>query len=222
MEILSAVLEKPECHSDTSPAHPVAEDFAYTAAFAQQHVFAMALKSTVFKAELQVSDLDRHYYHSHQLTIARHPSENDARMMVRLVAFALHADPALEFTKGLSTQDEPDLWRKTLSGDIALWIDIGQPDEKRLRKAAGRAAQVVVYSYSGRSAVEWWEQMRGKLGRFGNVAVVDLPAEQIAALDTLVQRSMRLQCTIQDGELWLGDTVNTVHLTPCVRKQLQD
>lgn len=182
----------------------------------------MALKSTVFKAELQVSDLDRHYYHTHQLTLARHPSENDARMMVRLVAFALHADPALEFTKGLSTQDEPDLWHKELTGDIALWIDLGQPDEKRLRKAAGRAAQVVVYSYSGRSAAEWWAQMKDKLDRFDNLAVIDLPEEQVAALGALVQRSMRLQCTIQDGELWLGDTVNTVHLTPCVRKPLRD
>jgi uncharacterized protein YaeQ len=182
----------------------------------------MALKSTVFKAELQVSDLDRHYYHTHQLTLARHPSESDTRMMVRLVAYALQANPALEFTKGLSTQDEPDLWRKDFAGDIALWIDLGQPDEKRLRKAAGRAAQVVIYSYSGRSAAEWWAQIHDRLARFDNVAVYDLPEEQVAALASLVQRSMRLQCTIQDGELWLGDTVNTVHLTPCLRKPLLD
>jgi len=182
----------------------------------------MALKSTVFKAELQISDLDRHYYHTHQLTLARHPSENDERMMVRLLAFALHADPALEFTKGLSTQDEPDLWRKELTGDIALWIDLGQPDEKRLRKAAGRAARVVVYSYSGRSAAVWWEQMHDKLTRFDNLAVIDLPAEAVAALADLAQRSMRLQCTVQDGELWLGDTTQSVHVVPRVLKPPAD
>lgn len=178
----------------------------------------MALKSTIFKAELQVSDLDRHYYQTHQLTVARHPSENDERMMVRLAAFALHADPALEFTKGISTQDEPDLWRRELSGDIALWIELGQPDEKRLRKAAGRARQVVIYTYSGRSAAVWWEQMQGQLARFDNVAVIDLPVEAVQKLAALAQRTMRLQCTLQDGEMWLGDGEQTVHLAPRVLK----
>jgi uncharacterized protein YaeQ len=98
----------------------------------------MALKATVVKAELQVSDMDRHYYASHNLTLAQHPSETDERLMVRLLAFALNADERLEFGKGLSSDDEPDLWRRDYTGDIELWIDLGQPDESRIRKASGR------------------------------------------------------------------------------------
>lgn len=182
----------------------------------------MALKSTIFKAELQISDLDRHYYQTHALTIARHPSENDERMMVRLAAFALHADEGLEFTKGLSTQDEPDLWRKSLDGEITLWIDLGQPDEKRIRKAAGRARQVVIYTYQGRSAAVWWEQMRDKLARFDNVAIYNLADDTVQALAALAQRSMRLQATVQDGEMWLGDERGSVQVTPQPLKPVAD
>src|SRR5512147_3279852 len=106
----------------------------------------MALKSTIFKAELQISDMDRNYYGSHSLTIARHPSETDERMMVRLLAFALHANEGLAFGRGLSTDDEPDLWQRDLTGAIRLWIDVGLPDEKLLRRACGRADEVVVYA----------------------------------------------------------------------------
>src|SRR6185436_13552241 len=106
----------------------------------------MALKSTVFRAELAVADIDRGYYADHPLVLARHPSETDERMMVRLLAFALHADPLLAFGKGLSTDEEPDLWRRDLTGAIGLWIDVGRPDERRVKKACGRADQVIVYS----------------------------------------------------------------------------
>ena len=165
----------------------------------------MALKSTVFKAELNIADLDRHYYRDHALTLARHPSETDERMMVRLLAFALNAQDDLAFGKGLSTDDEPALWQKDLTGAIELWIDVGQPDEKDIRKACGRATQVIVYSYGGRSADLWWEQNRGKLERIKNLSVINLPAATTQALATLAQRTMRLQCTIQDGEVWLAD-----------------
>jgi uncharacterized protein YaeQ len=178
----------------------------------------MALKSTIFKVQLQVSDLDRHYYQDHQLTLARHPSENDGRMMLRVAIFALHAAPGLAFTKGISTQDEPDLWLREPHGDIALWIDLGQPDDKRLRKAAGRAQHVIVYSYSGRAAAVWWEQMGAKLTRFANLAVYDLPPEVPAELAGMTQRSMQLQATVQDGELWLGDSGRMVHLVPRLLK----
>jgi uncharacterized protein YaeQ len=174
----------------------------------------MALKSTIYKAELQLSDMDRQHYEGYNLTLAQHPSENDERMMVRLLAFALNATPGLEFTRGLSTQDEPDLWLKDLTGDIALWIDLGQPDEKRLRKAAGRSRQVVIYTYSGRSAGVWWEQVAGKYRRFDNLTVIDLDADAVRELGELAQRSMRLQCSIQDGEVWLGDEQRTVHIVP--------
>lgn len=162
----------------------------------------MALKATIFKADLQIADMDRHYYQDHALTVARHPSETDERMMVRLMAFARHADPALSFGKGLSDIEEPDLWKKDLTGAIDLWIEVGQPDEKRLLKACGRAAQVVVYSYSSNSSI-WWSQIGGRLERARNLTVFNLSSTSSQALARLAQRNMHLQCTIQDGQLWL-------------------
>ncbi|MBE0615660.1 MAG: YaeQ family protein [Burkholderiales bacterium] len=165
----------------------------------------MALKATIFKAELQVADMDRNYYHGHGLTIARHPSETDERMMLRVLAFALHANETLAFGKGLSTDDEPDLWRKDLTGAIELWIDVGQPDEKRIRRACGRAGEVYVYSYGGQGAAIWWEQVRSKLERCGNLTVVSVQTSSSRALAKLAQRNMQLNCTIQDQQVWLGD-----------------
>lgn len=174
----------------------------------------MALSATIFKVTLQITDLDRNYYQAHELVIARHPSETDQRMMLRLLAFARHADERLQFTKGLSSEDEPDLWQKSLSGEIELWVDLGQPDEKRIRKACGRARRVVIYPYSGHGAQLWWEQNKAKLARFDNLQVVNIPAEQAAALAQLVQRQMHLQCTIQDGELWLSNDQISLEVTP--------
>jgi uncharacterized protein YaeQ len=165
----------------------------------------MAIKSTIFKADLQIADMDRNYYHDHALTIAQHPSETDERMMVRVLAFALHADEALSFGKGLSTDDEPDLWQKDLTGTIELWIDVGLPDEKLIRKACGRARQVIVYTYGGRGADIWWNQNGSKLERLSNLTVINLPETTSQALATLVQRTMQLQMTIQDGEIWIAD-----------------
>ncbi|HWS25207.1 MAG TPA: YaeQ family protein, partial [Xanthomonadales bacterium] len=118
----------------------------------------MALKATVYKAELQISDLDRHYYETHTLTLAQHPSETGERVMVRLLAYALFAADDLDFGRGLSSDDEPDLWRKSLTGEIEQWIYLGQPEEARIRKACGRAREVVVIGYSGRSFSLWWEK----------------------------------------------------------------
>ncbi|HEY8607407.1 MAG TPA: YaeQ family protein [Noviherbaspirillum sp.] len=177
----------------------------------------MALKATIFKADLQVADMDRHYYGDHTLTIARHPSETDERMMVRLLCFALHAHEALGFGKGLSADDEPDLWQKDLTGAISLWIDVGQPDEKRILKACGRADRVVVYSYGSASHV-WWSQAGTRLERARNLSVHNLPSASTQALAGLAQRSMQLQCTIQDGQVWLGDGAQSVQLEPTVLK----
>ena len=174
----------------------------------------MALKATIFRATLQIADLDRHYYHDHNLTLARHPSETDTRMMVRLLAFCLHAHPALVFSKGLSTDDEPDLWQKDPAGSIEGWFELGQPDEKRLRKACGRARKVVIYCYSGSSATIWWSQVQQKLARFDNLSVINLDDEKVAALQQLVQRNMQLHCTIQDARVCLGDATQTVELEP--------
>jgi len=171
----------------------------------------MALKATIFKADLQIADMDRHYYGNHALTIARHPSETDERMMVRLLAFALHAHEALVFGKGLSADDEPDLWQKDLTGAIDLWIEVGQPDEKRILKACGRAAQVVVYSYSSAGHI-WWNQIASKIERAKNLRVLSLQSEVSTALAKLARRTMQLQCTIQDGQVWMGDGDQTVQL----------
>jgi uncharacterized protein YaeQ len=165
----------------------------------------MALKSIVYKAELQIANMDAHYYGDHTLTLARHPSETDERMMVRLLAFALHAHEHLEFCKGLSDTDEPDLWQRDLTGRIEKWIDVGQPDERRLLKAAGRADQVWVYAYARpRVAAAWWQQMSGRLDRVRNLSVICLDEDVGIALATLAERTMRLQCTIQDQQVWLS------------------
>ena len=167
----------------------------------------MALKATIVKAELQLSDMDRHVYGTHLLTLAQHPSETDERLMVRLLAFALHADERLEFGRGLGNEEEPDLWRRDYTGDIEQWIDLGQPDESRVKKACGRARQVVVVNYGGRSAELWWERVAPTLARLKNLTVIDLPSAVVQQLAGLLQRSMRLNCMIQDGEMHLmGDT----------------
>lgn len=173
----------------------------------------MALKSTVYKAELAIADMDRYYYAEHQLTLACHPSETDDRMMVRLLAFALYAHEMLAFGKGLCVDDEPDLWQRDLTGSIERWIDVGQPDEKWIRKASGRADQVVVVSF-GRAADIWWEGVRNKLSRLRNLTVWRLPTEAAPALAGLVDRSMRLQCTIQDGQVWFTNGRDTVLVEP--------
>jgi uncharacterized protein YaeQ len=177
----------------------------------------MALTATIFKAHLQISDLDRPYYGVHQLTLARHPSETEERMMVRLLAFALQADENLNFTKGLCVDEEPDLWLKSLTGEIELWIDVGLPDERRVRKACNRAAQVCLYLYGGRAAGLWWQRNADKLQRFSNLRVIELPEEQSKGLASLVQRSMALQCTVQDGEIWLTCGDKTLSISPVVR-----
>jgi len=172
----------------------------------------MALSATIFKADLDIADMDRHHYGSHALTLARHPSETDERMMVRLLAFALNADEALGFTRGLSAEDEPDLWQKDLTGNIELWIEVGQPDERRLRKACGRARRVIVYAFGGRTVDIWWKKTGKDLARLGNLSVFALPEASSQALEGLAQRTMRMSCTIQDGDVWLSDGQSNVQV----------
>ncbi len=173
----------------------------------------MALKSTIYKAECQIADIDRGYYQTHNLTIALHPSETEERMMVRLLAFVVNAHELLQFTKGLSTDDEPELWQLSLTGDIELWIDVGIPDEKRIRKATNRAEKVLIYTYGGRNNV-WWNQNQHKLERFKNLTVVNLRKEASNQLALLVKRTMQLQISIQDGQIWMSDDLNTAHIEP--------
>ncbi len=174
----------------------------------------MAIKSTIFKAEIQITDMDRHYYQDHNLTLARHPSENDERMMLRLLTFALHASDSMAFTKGLSSENEPDLWQKSLSDEIEVWIDLGQPDKKRIRKACGRAREVFIYTYNYRSALNWWQQIQNRLTRFDNLSVIVIPDAALQAMSTLSRRSMQLQYTIQDREILLSNGEESVSIEP--------
>lgn len=172
----------------------------------------MAPNATIFKAVLHIADVDRHYYEDHSITLARHPSETDERMMVRLLAFARHAHEALSFGRGLSTEDEAALWQKDDTGLIELWIEVGLPDEKAIRQACGRARQVYVYTYGGRPADQWWKQNVVALDRLNNLTVVNLSLEGSRALVSLAQRSMDLHCTIQDGQVLIGDGANAAQL----------
>ena len=161
----------------------------------------MALKATVYKADLQVSDMDRGYYAGHALTLALHPSETEERLMARLLAFALNAGEGLAFGRGISTEDEPDLWARDLTGLIETWIDVGHPDEQRLRKACGRANEVRVYAYGGRATAIWWQKNAEALARCKNLRVFEIPVDASQQLAALAARSMELQCLVQDGHV---------------------
>lgn len=172
----------------------------------------MAQKSTIYKVELSVSDMDRHYYEVHKLTVAKHPSETDERLMVRILAFALNAHEQLEMTKGLSTDDEPDIWQKSLSGELELWVALGQPSEKVVRQSCGKAKEVIVYSY-GRTAEAWWEKIKNNTTRFDNLGVVNISETATRDLGNLANRSMKLQVNIQDGDVMVSVDDNIVYVT---------
>ena len=175
----------------------------------------MAIKATVFKAALQIADMGRYYYADHTLTLAQHPSETEERMMVRLFAFALYADEALTFAQGISGDDEPDLWQKDLTGAIERWIVVGLPDERAIRKACGRSTQVVVISY-GRAADIWWNENRNKLTRLNNLTVLRLATDVTQALAKLADRTMQLQCTLQEGVMMITSDDGMVEIEPVV------
>lgn len=179
----------------------------------------MAPKATVYKAELQVSDMDRHYYALHNLTLAQHPSETDLRLMARLIAFALLAEERLEFGKGLSSDEEPDLWRRDYTGDIEQWIDLGQPDESRIRKACGRAQQAVIVTYNGNASDIWWSKNSASLAKLKNLTVIDLDSASVEAATKLLQRGMRLTAMIQDGECQLMSDDDNIAFRPTIRMQ---
>ncbi|MEO8103811.1 MAG: YaeQ family protein [Betaproteobacteria bacterium] len=182
----------------------------------------MALKATVHKVELAVSDMDRGYYASHSLTLARHPSETSERMMVRLLAFAMYADEALAYGRGLSADDEPALWKKDLTGNIERWIDVGLPDERELRKACGRARRVVLLAYGGRGVGIWWNANQGALERLGNLDILDIPVAATQAMAGLADRNMQIHATLQDGHIWMGNADQTVLVEPVLLKRVSE
>ncbi len=178
----------------------------------------MAIKATIYKASLNIADMDRNYYAEHNFTLAKHPSENDLRLMVRMIAFVLNADESLQFTKGISQDDEPDLWQKALNGEIKLWIDLGQPDEKRIRKACGRSERVIIYTYQKGSALAWWRQMENTLKRFKNLSVIFLDID--GNVEEMAERTVSLQCNISDKELTLINNEHAVLIREEIYKEV--
>ncbi|WP_111980096.1 YaeQ family protein [Algibacillus agarilyticus] len=179
----------------------------------------MALKATIFKLKLNIVDLDRNYYQDHELTLAQHPAETDARMMVRVLAFILNASETLSFSKGLSSEDdEAELWDKSLSDEINLWVAFGQSDEKWLRKAAGRAKQVQLFAYGGRSVPVWWQQNEHAFARYKNLKVINILEDNVNELALLAQRNMHIQCNISEGEIWLSTDNASVTIKPEILK----
>jgi uncharacterized protein YaeQ len=174
----------------------------------------MAQKATIYKVELSVSDMDRHYYETHNLTVAKHPSETDERLMVRILAFALNAHEQLEMTRGISTDDEPDIWQKSLSGELELWVALGLPGEKFVRQSCGKSGEVIVYCYGGRTAEMWWEKIKNKTTRFDNLKVINFSEDDTSQLGKLASRSMRLQVNIQDGDVMVSVDDSIVYVTP--------
>jgi uncharacterized protein YaeQ len=180
----------------------------------------MAQKATIYKVELSVSDMDRHYYETHKLTVAKHPSETDERLMVRILAFALNAHEQLEMTKGLSTDDEPDIWQKSLSDELELWVALGLPSEKIVRQSCGKSDKVMIYSYGGRTAEMWWEKIKGSTTRFDNLEVVNFTEAETGRLAGLANRSMKLLVHIQDGDVMVSSDNDIAYLTPVKWKNM--
>ena len=178
----------------------------------------MALKATIFKVQLQLADMDRNVYADPAMTIARHPSESDERMMIRVLALALcwPADTSsgtLELAKDMWEPDEPALWHKSFSDEIMHWVEVGQPDDKRLMKASGRARKVSLFAFQSSTNV-WWNTVANKLTRAQNLTVWQIPTEQSQALATVAKRTMQLQVSIQDGTVWINDGEQTIEITP--------
>lgn len=179
----------------------------------------MALKATIYKAMVNVADLDRNKFLDSNLTLARHPSETQERMMLRLLAWIKYADERLVFTRGLSAEEEPEIWLRNDHLGIDLWIELGLPEERRVKKACSQSAEVALFTYNTRAAEIWWQQNQNRLSQFKNLSVWYLDDEQLAKLSEFGTRSMNLQATIQDGAIWLSDAENNVeiHFTPWLR-----
>jgi len=182
----------------------------------------MALKSTIYKANLQIADIDHSYYADHALTLARHPSETDERMMVRLVALALQAhqlndvcngDGTLAFGAGLSDPEDPDVSLTDFTGQKKLWIEVGQPEDKPLAKACNKAEAVMVYCFAHAAEV-WWKGIETKLTRLERLQVWRIPTLASQSMARLAARSMQLQATVQEGVLMLGDGTTNVDIEP--------
>ena len=164
----------------------------------------MAQKATIYKVELSVSDMDRHCYGTHNLTVAKHPSETDERLILRILAFALNVRDRLEFSKGLSSDDEPDIWQKSRSGELELWVILGLPSEKIIRQSCGRANEVVIYSYGGRAAELWWEKIKNTAMRSDNLRVVNVSYQDSKEVGQLLDRSVKMLVSVEDNDVMIS------------------
>ncbi len=213
-------MKKPGCGGDWKLVTVGSDLFAWFFSTENRflHALRMAIKATIYKATVQLSDIDRGVYADHAVTIARHPSETDERLLIRLLAFALSV-PAdtdhgpLEFAKDMWEPDEPSLWQRDFTGDLIHWIEVGQPDEKRLLRASARVGRVSVYSFSSSTPI-WWKAIESKLTRLRNLTVWQIPPEQSEALAALAQRTMEIQVTVQDGAIWVGDGTRSIEVAP--------
>lgn len=177
----------------------------------------MAQNSRIYKANLSIADMDRHYYAEHTLTLACHPSETEERLMIRILAFALNAHPDLLPAGGIAAADEPDLWKKDLTGSVELWIELGQPDERRILKACGRSREVIVYTFGNRPEL-WFASVKTAVSRAGNLRIVSVDADSAKNLARLAGRTMGLQVSIEDGDIWVRTETDSV---PVVTVPLQ-
>jgi len=177
----------------------------------------MAVNATINKALLNIANMDEHYYAEHNLTLAQHPSENDLRLMIRIVAFILNANDTLMFCKGISQDDEPDLWQKSFGDDIEMWIDLGQIDEKRIKKACGQSDKVIIYTFKESLAKPWFEKIKNSLSRFKNLKIIHLNIE--GDIELLAKRAMNIQCNILDNELTLIAGDDSVIITQDICKE---
>lgn len=180
----------------------------------------MAIKSTMFKVKLSVSDMDRGYYQDHALALARHPTETDLRLFLRIAIFALNAHEHLQFTKGLSAVEEPDLWEIDLTGEIKHWIEIGQPTEKRLRQSCSKADRVTIYTHQRGGSAPWFKSVESTVARFEHLRVVHISVSDERLVEQMMERSMDLSCVIQDGQALLTNGTHslTILLEPLVCK----
>ena len=173
----------------------------------------MALKPTIYKAQIELADSDRNHFDSLALTLAKHPSETLERMAARLLAYCLNATRGLEFTRGLSSTDEPDLWQHSDSGEVEHWIEVGQPEEPRLRKASGRARKVSVYTF-GKSSDTWWKINGEAIGALPRVDVWQFAWPEIQAAADLLARTVQLNLSIVGGVMYLDNGSKSCSVEP--------
>lgn len=174
----------------------------------------MALGAVVYKAQLSISNLDRGWYGQPVLTIARHPSETEKRLMLRMLAWCVRAGDRLEFGRGLSSEGEPALWEIDDTGAIVDWVELGAPDVRTVRKAAGKSERVLVLAYDADRTGPWWKSVKGELSKIDKLSVIFIPDAEAEALAAMASRSMKLAVTIQDGVIWVNSDSADVQINP--------